>query len=329
MIHIIKICNTVQLQGKEDMSDITLNQDASSNWKLTLESLQDKELSNWLNNYSDKDIVSTLDSISKTVEELNKKCTNKKKNCLRLQANIDEPFTIACVGLYNQGKSFLLNALVDDVSMSSFVVSDKKETVEIKKITENGITYIDTPGLNAAFSDDKTTFESLIYPDLFLFVHKITQDIVSQEIEYLKNIEKHIKDGNLLNHVIFVMSVNEGVSEKENNTVIGKISSQLESSFKGKLSIIDVSSRCYLKGLSENKKLLMQTSNIGKLKQIISEFKNSDEIKKIRIERVDNLRNSIIKDMEEIKQNLLKKKEILEQMQNEYQADVSKMLNDI
>lgn len=70
--------------------------------------------------------------------ETAQRCKSKLRD---LTSHKNDEFTVTCVGLYNQGKSQLLNALVSDCNNSTFSVSARRETVITKKVKCGDIVY--------------------------------------------------------------------------------------------------------------------------------------------------------------------------------------------
>lgn len=98
--------------------------------------------------------------------------------------------TLACIGLYNNGKSSILNACINDLNEETFKVSDARQTVSNKEIIYQDINFIDTPGLNVTNEDDKEVFKALKKSDINLFVHKVsTGELGAKEMEFLNYLE--------------------------------------------------------------------------------------------------------------------------------------------
>lgn len=93
---------------------------------------------------------------------------------------------ITCAGIYNSGKSSLLNTLTDG---THFVVGDIPTTATIDELESNNVIYVDTPGLNANDYDNKTAQKAFLDADLILFVSNIQNGGLSAaESEYLKRL---------------------------------------------------------------------------------------------------------------------------------------------
>lgn len=192
----------------------------------------------------------------------------------RVKSSLDNKnVSFVCLGLYNHGKSSLLNALIDDYNDETFKVNIIKETSSIKKIVNDNITFIDTPGLNENMQDDETTLgENILESDVYLFVHSCANgELNIQEINYLKKINFIFDD--VIDRTIFILTKTDSISDI--GKMENKIKDQLLQIFKGSPDIVSVASLSYKKGKKENKLLLTKKSNIDFLKRRIVAKKNS------------------------------------------------------
>ena len=76
--------------------------------------------------------------------------------------------TIMVYGVYNAGKSTLLNAIFGKDEMAK--TGDAPETYEVKAYDYNGYTIFDTPGINAPIEHQEATDEQVAKSELFIFV---------------------------------------------------------------------------------------------------------------------------------------------------------------
>ncbi|MBD5167113.1 MAG: hypothetical protein HDT12_04975, partial [Helicobacter sp.] len=97
----------------------------------------------------------------KDIEQLRKACTDVDQ---KLQ---DCRPTMMLYGIYNTGKSTLLNAIFGEELAG---VSDKPETSKIARYDFKGNIIYDTPGLNAPIEHEKVTMEHYKTCDMILFV---------------------------------------------------------------------------------------------------------------------------------------------------------------
>ena len=171
---------------------------------------------------------------------------------------------ITCMGLYNHGKSSLLNALIKDFDEKTFKTADVRETITNKSFEYGKINYIDTPGLNAEEYDDKRVYDAVKESDINIFVHTVTTGaFVEKEIEFLNKIKDNWGNPlDFINRTIFVLSRVDNIEdEKDIDLEIDKMKEQINEIFNINPLIIPVSALRYKKGNIENKNILIKKSN--------------------------------------------------------------------
>ncbi|MCT7493962.1 GTPase [Aliarcobacter cryaerophilus] len=229
---------------------------------------------------------------------------------------------ITCMGLYNHGKSSLLNALIKDFDEETFKTADVRETITSKSFEYGKINYIDTPGLNAEEYDDKRVYDAVKESDINIFVHTVTTGaFVEKEIEFLNKIKNNWENPlDFINRTIFVLSrVDKIENEKDINFTIDEMNNQINRIFNIKPLIISVSALRYKKGNIENKNILIKRSNLQLLEHIINELieKFKPSILETRKKRLQNIYDELIKKsnskFQEKKFELSKQKNIREE----------------
>jgi len=135
---------------------------------------------------------------------------------------------VTCVGLYNHGKSTLLNVLIKDFEYTTFKTADARETIINKAVLYNNIKYVDTPGLNAQEDDDEKVMKVVENSDITLFVHNVnTGEFNKAEINFLQQIQKHWKNPKeFIERTIFVLSRIDESNDKEIYEAIIDLSSE-------------------------------------------------------------------------------------------------------
>ncbi|UCN00126.1 50S ribosome-binding GTPase [Sulfurimonas sp. SWIR-19] len=214
----------------------------------------------------------------------------------------NDSLSITCIGLYNHGKSTLLNCLVKDFENKTFATADVRKTATNKTIQFGTFTYIDTPGLNANKHDDKRVMDAIKKSDINLFVHTVTTgELVAKEIEFLNNIKKYWKNPQeFISRTIFVISrIDKANNKQDIDGTIKKIAQQIEEIFKLKPTIIPISSTRYIKGRLENKPLMTKKSNIELLENSLKNLsdKLANSIKEDRKNRLKNKYDDLIKQL--------------------------------
>jgi predicted GTPase len=252
-----------------------------------------------------------------------------------LKNSISNQFiNITCMGLYNHGKSSLLNALIKDFDETTFKTADIRETVNNKSFYHGSINYIDTPGLNAQEHDDKRVYDAVKESDINLFVHTVTTGaFVEKEIEFLNKIKNHWQNPeDFINRTIFVLSRVDNIEdEKDIHLTIDKMKNQINEIFNIKPLIIPVSATRYKKGNIENKNILIKKSNLESLEnaiiELIEEIKTSIlEIRKIRLQNIyDELMKKSNSKIQEKKFELSKQRNLREEFLNNLNKDVAQI----
>ena len=229
---------------------------------------------------------------------------------------------ITCMGLYNHGKSSLLNALIKDFDEETFKTADVRETITSKSFEYGKINYIDTPGLNAEEYDDKRVYDAVKESDINIFVHTVTTGaFVEKEIEFLNKIKNNWENPlDFINRTIFVLSKVDNIEdEKDIDLEIDKMKEQINEIFNINPLIIPVSALRYKKGNIENKNILIKKSNLELLENIINELieKFKPSILETRKKRLQNIYDELIKKsnskFQEKKFELSKQKNIREE----------------
>lgn len=238
---------------------------------------------------------------------------------------------ITCMGLYNHGKSSLLNALIKDFDEETFKTADVRETITNKSFEYGKINYIDTPGLNAEEYDDKRVYDAVKESDINIFVHTITTgEFVEKEIEFLNKIKDNWGNPlDFINRTIFVLSKVDNIEdEKDIDLEIDKMKEQINEIFNIKPLIISVSALRYKKGNIENKNILIKRSNLQLLEHIINELieKFKQSILETRKERLQNIYDELIKksnsQLQKKKFELSKQKNLKEEFLRDLSEDL-------
>lgn len=200
-----------------------------------------------------------INIILEEVDDIKKIMDNHKK------------FNIINAGLLKAGKSELFNAISEQDVFETGVV---RTTIENKELDLEQYVLIDTPGLDANFEDSKVAFEGYKNADIMVFVHNaVDGELNKVEVESIEKIiglydnKKTFFDSSIL----VISHVDQLSDEKEEEKLLNIINNQIKKVFNEEFGyIIGVNSTGYIKGLKENKKLLMESSNIPNLKNILT-----------------------------------------------------------
>ncbi|MDO5516047.1 MAG: 50S ribosome-binding GTPase [Clostridium sp.] len=208
---------------------------------------------------------------------LSKKITNEElkdsiKELIGMIEAHGNKVKIINAGLLKAGKSSLFNALTGNENFETDVI---RATVLNKSVELDEYILIDTPGLDANYEDDNTAFEGYKDADRIIFVHNIVDGELNKiEVDSLKKISEKFKNiSQFFESTIMVLSHADQLEEDDIARLKGIIEKQIFSLFNCQFkNIIMADSISYLKGIRENKKLLIEESNIEVLKNAIKEI---------------------------------------------------------
>lgn len=217
-----------------------------------------------------KDYV-TSDEINKFSEHIDIKVSNFNP-------------TIMVYGVYNAGKSTLLNALFGINEMAK--TNDVPETCEVKDYNYKGYTIYDTPGINAPIEHQKVTEEHLKKCELILFV--LSNDASFEESYIYERIGEIIKSKK---PILIVLNNKSGIDMNSTNAQaeIIKINQHLSTicdkngieKAETKVDISFVDAKTALEGKIEQEKELIDESKILLLEQKIDNLMESAGINEV------------------------------------------------
>ena len=203
-------------------------------------------------------------------------------------------------GLYNAGKSSLLNELLrDDVAK----VADVPTTDHVDYYNWRGYTIADTPGVGAPIEHEEVTNEAIRKADVVLFVMTNAGSFEKKE-NYVRM--KDIVDAG--KKVIIVINDKSDFLPQERYEEMMQVQQKIYDNMmaldidnvKERFTILFVNANLAHKGRMANKHLLWEKSQIAELESyILSEMKNSDDFAVIR-----HAINEINKDVEDIREQL-------------------------
>lgn len=175
---------------------------------------------------------------------------------------------IVCTGIYNAGKSTLLNALAGH---EFFPTGDIPTTKQVAQAEFGGAVYIDTPGLNAQEADDRETQAAYEKADFILFVANAQNGGVNEsESVWLKKLKERYSA--LEQRLVCVLTHCTQVDPEQLPGIRDKVCED----FKKAVGFVPepvfcVDSVTYQKGIGEDKPRLAEHSGIPELQKHLSE----------------------------------------------------------
>ena len=246
----------------------------------------------WLSQYI-KFMKKTTNNINYCIQ-LNEEITESAQECNKAWEGVDSSIHVVVIGIYNQGKSTMLNALLDDASNTLFKASNIPQTCEIQCVERDGICWTDTPGFEINENDDNKALEGITKLEIGLFVHKARGgELHANEIDVLHKIANG--HGNtFVNNICIVL--NNDINEEENIEILhNRIAEQLKNIFGTTIKIIDCNPECYQDGLREHDDELMEFSKIHQLHHWIKErYAYFEEIRLSKIDHISRLESQIL-----------------------------------
>lgn len=202
---------------------------------------------------------------TKEINELKQAWNSWEKAQVRPQRKTPR---IACTGIYNAGKSTLLNALL---GTEQFPTGDVPTTKEMAESEYNGAIYIDTPGLNAEQGDDKAALLAYQTADFILFVSSTQNGGISKaEAQWLSRMAEEYTAEGLQRRLIYVLSQSDQVEEEMLPAILSRFESDLEKTL-GYVPerVFCIDSITYLDGKAQHQLGLMTHSKIPELRDYL------------------------------------------------------------
>lgn len=285
-----------------------------------------------IENIDKKLVKDVADKIKQLIEE-------EKRN------NLKSKVKISCAGIYNAGKSTLLNTLI---GKPIFKEGDIPTTNIVDSFETEDVIYYDTPGLNANVKDNKSAYSGYKESDVILFVSNIQSGGLSAaEAHFLKKIKNLMGNNDILkNSLLFLLSNKHRVDEEKIEKVVRQYKKDIKEVLDIEINQIYVyDALTYQNGIEKNEEILIEASGFIQLNEVLNELIKSKNknILKLREERlkikkteaqnaVDNMisqiKNNLDKLRNEANNNQRKMKDI-EILQQKYNNNLKKIINDL
>ena len=181
---------------------------------------------------------------------------------------------IVNAGLLKAGKSSLLNALTGKNQFAADVI---RATVENQRVETDEYILLDTPGLDATDEDTGVALKGYEDADIILFVHNVQEGEFTQtEIDSIRQIAELFGELSYFFQKSVLVLTHKDQDEEHLEETEAKIQEQCTEIFGTVFAqVCCVDSVGYMKGLTENKKMLMQDSGIDDLKAAVKELEGT------------------------------------------------------
>lgn len=217
-------------------------------------------LVNAIHEYNSEDI-----KLNNYISEIESIYSNKLKDV--------KPY-IMVYGIYNAGKSSIINELLgDDLA----AVNDKPETDSVDEYEWNGYTIADTPGVGAPIKHEEVTTEHLRRADIVMFVMASTGS--NEKDDNYRRLKAITDAGKKVIIIINDKNGDLGSNDQELGVIISKVKDNLRqyNLDSNDYVITIVNAKRARDGRIKNKPALIEKSNIQELKGIIlSELKKTN-----------------------------------------------------
>ena len=217
-------------------------------------------LVNAIHEYNSEDI-----KLNNYISEIESIYSNKLKDV--------KPY-IMVYGIYNAGKSSIINELLgDDLA----AVNDKPETDSVDEYEWNGFTIADTPGVGAPIKHEEVTTEHLRRADIVMFVMASTGS--NEKDDNYRRLKAITDAGKKVIIIINDKNGDLGSNDQELGIITTKVKENLRqyNLDSNDYVITIVNAKRARDGRIKNKPALIEKSNIQELKGIIlSELKKTN-----------------------------------------------------
>lgn len=217
-------------------------------------------LVNAIHEYNSEDI-----KLNNYISEIESIYSNKLKDV--------KPY-IMVYGIYNAGKSSIINELLgDDLA----AVNDKPETDSVDEYEWNGYTIADTPGVGAPIKHEEVTTEHLRRADIVMFVMASTGS--NEKDDNYRRLKAITDAGKKVIIIINDKNGDLGSNDQELGIITTKVKENLRqyNLDSNDYVITIVNAKRARDGRIKNKSALIEKSNIQELKGIIlSELKKTN-----------------------------------------------------
>lgn len=173
--------------------------------------------------------------------------------------------------MYNAGKSFLLNVLLEHVTDEDqpFATGAARVTSRVSQQAKGNAIFVDTPGIDGHEQDDETAWDGISGADYFLYAHSLSStELETQERDFLKTLKNRVQ-GLRERAVLVITQIDQAPDETTALARQAEIVSAFRTAAGFKPKVFAVSATRYAKGMRNAKAVLVEKSGIPALRNWI------------------------------------------------------------
>ena len=218
-----------------------------------------------------RDLERKLPMLDKSSDDLRRQVSTAVDDFV-CQASVDlrSPARIVVCGLLCAGKSSLLNALTDHLAAEYFPTGGGRTTRDCRKYLvqfgKDTCLLVDTPGIDSDDADDTAAKNEMCTADHLLFVHTLaTGELHSAEVRLLEDLAQVGENVAAMSGLTVVLTHQESYDEVADQ-LSGSILATIKSISGKQVPYFRTSAPVYVKGVSEDKSMLVEFSGVPALR---------------------------------------------------------------
>ena len=220
-------------------------------------------------------------------------------------SDFNSPCRIVACGLFNAGKSSLLNALSGRVGKERFAVGVVPTTSACDHLTDGILQWVDTPGFDVSTTDDAEAYKAICKADILLFLHNLGTPggLQRPEVDFLNELVQNAETRQVLTERLCIVLTKRDVVRLRNEAELCRreciIKKQVASEIGSVVQQFTVSSNVYIKGFSESKRKLMEYSRVPALRIRLLEMVQRSRVVAFRKARIANIKAVLQSEIEQ------------------------------
>ena len=281
-----------------------------------------------------------LPAVDESSDDLRRQVHKAVDDFLR-QASVDinSPARIVACGLLCAGKSSLLNALTDHFAPEHFPTGGGRTTRDCSKIHaqfgEDTCLLVDTPGIDSDVMDDTVAKAEVRTADHLLFVHTLaTGELHSAEAAFLEDLARQDAEYDAATRGLTVVLTHQESYEDVADRLSGTILAMIESITGKQVPYFRTAAPVYTKGVSEDKRMLVEFSGIPALRGHCREVASDrDKVLGGRRRRLNLLADSLLRAIDSCAADWKRRRQRLSQGRKQreaaFDADLERLLSNV